>query len=193
EPAAEETPVAVTSSDPAVADVLGQVVIPVGEQVATLTIKTGEAGEATLTLRAGTEVRELTVFVGPPPAGRIPPIVARPVGVVVLAAPSVGQAITAENSQQTLTVRLLPSPAAEETQVAVTSSDPNVADVLGQVVIPAGEQVATFEITTGEAGEATLTLRAGTEVRELTVFVGPPPPGRVPPIVAPIVGIEVEE
>jgi hypothetical protein len=217
EPAAEETPVAVTSSDPAVADVLGQVVIPAGEQVATLTIKTGmadvlgqvvipageqvatltiktgTAGEATLTLRAGTEVRQLTVFVGAPPAGRIPPIVARPVGVVVLAAPSVGQAITAENSQQSLTVRLLSSPAAEETPVAVTSSDPAVADVIGQVVIPAGEQVATLTIETGEAGEATLTLRAGEEVRELTVFVGIPPPGRVPPIVAPIVGIEVEE
>jgi hypothetical protein len=115
------------------------------------------------------------------------------VGVVVLAAPSVGQAITAENSQQSLTVRLLSSPAAEETPVAVTSSDPAVADVIGQVVIPAGEQVATLTIETGEAGEATLTLRAGEEVRELTVFVGIPPPGRVPPIVAPIVGIEVEE
>ena len=139
------------------------------------------------------EVRELTVFVGTPPAGRIPPIVAAPVGVVVLAAPSVGQAIIPENSQQALTVRLLSEPATEETPVAVTSSDPAVADVLGQVVIPAGEQVATFEITTGEAGEATLTFRAGMEVRELTVFVGTPPPGRVPPIVAPIVGIEVEE
>jgi len=41
------------------------------------------------------------------------------------------------------------------------------------------------------AGEATLTLRIGSEVRQLTVVVGAPTPGRLPAIVAPIVGVEV--
>ncbi|MBW2388806.1 MAG: Ig-like domain-containing protein [Deltaproteobacteria bacterium] len=186
-----DTPVIITSSDPAVADVQGPVVIAAGEQVASLIITTGVAGEATLTLRVGSEVRQITVFVGTPPPGRVPAIVAAPVGVAVLAAPSVGQVIMGVSDEQSVDVRLLSGALSVDTPVIITSSDPTVADVLGPVVIVAGELVAPLSITTGAAGEATLTLRVGTTVRQITVFVGTPPPGRMPAIVAAPVGVFV--
>ena len=191
-PATVDTPVTVTSSDPAVATVLGAVVVRAGSQTATLTITTGTAGRAFLTLQAGTEVRELTVIVGTPPAGSVPPIVAPPAGVVVLSAPSAGQLIVPGSGQQTLTVPLLPRPAPVDTPVMVRSSDPAVASVVGAVMIPAGGQVATLTIATGTQGIAFLTMTAGTEVREVTVIVGTPPTGSVPPIVAPPAGVIVQ-
>ena len=48
-------------------------------------------------------------------------------------------------------------------------------------------------IDTGIAGEAIITLDAGNEVRELKVIVETPSTEKVPPIVAPILGVEVEE
>ena len=161
--------------------------------MATLTITTGTRGIAFLTMTAGTEVRELTVIVGPPPAGSVPPIVASPAGVFVQAAPSAGQLIVPGSGQQTLTVPLLPTPATADTPVTVRSSDPAIASVVGSVVIPAGSQVATMTIATGTQGIAFLTMTAGAEVRELTVIVGTPPPATVPPVVAPPVQIDVAQ
>jgi len=138
-------------------------------------------------------VRELTVIVGPPPAGSVPPIVAPPAGVVVQAAPSAGQLIVPGAGQQTLIVPLLPTPATTDASVTVRSSDPAIASVVGSVVIPAGSQVATLTVATGTQGIAFLTMAAGGQVRELTVIVGTPPPGTVPPIVAPPVQIGVAQ
>src|SRR5206468_3362610 len=151
-PATDDKPVTVTSTDPAVATVLGAVVVRAGSQTATLTITTGTAGTALLTLQAGSQVRGLTVIVGPPPAGSVPPIIAPPAGVVVLPAPSAGQLIVPGSGQQTLTVPLLPTPATADTPVTVRSSDPAIASVVGSVVIPAGSQVATMTIATGTQG-----------------------------------------
>jgi hypothetical protein len=118
---------------------------------------------------------------------------APPVGLVVLPPPSLGQVVAPVSGEQTVTLRLLSSPATADTLVTVSSSNPAVATVEGSVLIPAGEQVAELTITTGVEGEAVLTLRSGTEVWELTVIVGTPPPGSVPPILAPPVGVEVGE
>jgi hypothetical protein len=97
------------------------------------------------------------------------------------------------SEQQTLDVRLLSVAVGVDTPVTITSSDSAVANVQGPVTIAAGEQVATLTITTGATGEATLTLRVVGEVRQITVFVGSPPPGRVPAIVAPMIAVDVNE
>src|SRR5213078_5104223 len=103
----------------------------------------------------------------------------------------IGRLLAPTSGQQTVTVPLLPTPAAVDTPVTVTSSDPGVATVLGTVVVPAGSETATLTITTGTAGTALLTLRAGTEVRGLTVIVGTPPAGSVPLLVASPVAVTV--
>src|SRR5439155_22463511 len=103
-PASVDTPVTVTSTDPAVATVLGTVVVRAGSQTATLTVTIGTAGTALLTLRAGTEVRGLTVIVGTPPAGSVPPIIAPPAGVVVLSPPSAGQPIGSTTGRERVSV-----------------------------------------------------------------------------------------
>src|SRR5439155_17706578 len=132
-----------TSTDPAVATVLGTVVVPAGSQTATVTITTGTAGTALLILQAGTEVRGLTVIVGPPPAGSVPPIMAAPVEVTVLRPQSLGQLITPTSGQQTLTLPLLPTPATADPPVTAPSSDPAVATVLGAGGVRAAPPAAT--------------------------------------------------
>ena len=190
-PASQNTPVSVTSSDPAVARVVGPVVVPSGSQVAPLIVATGANGVAFLTFRVGATVRELTVIVGTPPAGSVPPIVAPPAGIVVPSAPSAGMLIVPDGGQHTLTVPVLPTPAAQNTPVTVTSSDPAVATIAGNVMVAAGSQVATVTIATGTQGIAFIRLNAGSEVRELTVIVGTPPDHSVPPVVAPPVQVHV--
>jgi hypothetical protein len=188
-PAPGDTPVTVTSSNPAVAEVLDPVTIPAGARTAMFTVTAGTAGTAELILRGGGEGRVLTVIVGVPPAGSLPPIVAAPVGVVLRPLPSAGQAIIPPGQSATLTLTLLAAPAPGDTPVTVTSSNPAVAEVLDPVTIPAGARTAMFTVTAGTAGTAELILRGGGEGRVLTVIVGVPPAGNLPPIVAAPVGV----
>src|SRR5207249_4231270 len=139
-PAAANTPVTVETSNAAVASVAGGVAISAGSTVAQLPVTTGTPGVALLTLRAGTEVRGLTVIVGTPPPNSVPPLVASPVGVVVLRPPSAGQVISDAGRQQTFTVPLFPTPATQDTPVAVTSTNAGIAHVVGAVVVPAGSE-----------------------------------------------------
>ena len=192
-PATVTIPVTVSSSNASIANVSDAVTIPVGSRVATATVVTGAQGTVTLTFRAGSETRELTVVVGPPAPGTEPPILATPIGVVLLAAPSAGRLITAPAAQAVFALQLLSSPATVATPVTVTSSNTNVASVTASVVIAAGARAASVTIATGVQGSATLTFRAGTETRELTILVGTPPPGTEPPVVASPVGVALTE
>jgi hypothetical protein len=192
--AASPTTVAVTSDNPAIAQVVGTVTVPAGSTAADVQIQTGQQGTATLTFTAAGVVRQVTIVVGTPPAGTVSPISARPVGVVLLpspASPSAGRVFTATSAQASVGVRLLSSPAAATTPVTVTSSNPDVATVSGPVSIQAGEQIAAITLQTGAQGIATLRFVAGGETRELTVVVGTPPAGLVPAVSARPVGVVV--
>ena len=81
--AASPTTVTVTSSDPTIASVNAAVVVAAGSQVADVHIVTGIEGVATLTLSAGSNVVQIVVVVGTPPANLLPVITARIVGVEV--------------------------------------------------------------------------------------------------------------
>ncbi|RIL00281.1 MAG: hypothetical protein DCC71_18835, partial [Proteobacteria bacterium] len=191
EPAAGDTELVIASSDPAIAQVAGPVVIPAGSTDATFEITTGAAGSAIVTLVAGDDGRELRVVVGAPDAAHTPPVVAPPIGVAIVPFASAGDVIVPASSARTVTLRILGAPAATDTEVAVTSSDDAIAQVAGFVVIAAGSTDATFEITTGAAGSALLTLVAGGEGRELRVVSGAPDAANTPPVVAPPVGVVV--
>ena len=188
-PAAATTPVTVSSSDAAVASVLNPGVIALGSDSLAVTVSTGVQGTATLVFRAGGETREVTVVVGTPAAGTVPPILARPAGIVLLAAPSAGRLFTGIAAQSTVTVQLLSSPATAPTPVSFSSSNANVASIVGPVVIPPGAIGASVTVATGIEGTATLTFTGGGQTRELTVVVGTPPPGTVPPVLARPVGV----
>jgi hypothetical protein len=190
-PAGAPTPVAVTSSDPAVADVTSAVVVAPGETEATLAVTTGGGGSAILTLRAGDVVRSLRVVVGEPAPGTAPTIVAPPIGFSVAAAGGAGQVIFAEGDARSVRIVLLPEPAAANTLVSVVSSDPAVASTPESVVIPAGSREVEVPIAAGVAGQSIVTLRAGDVVRSLRVVVGEPAPGTAPTVVADPVGFSV--
>lgn len=186
------TPVTVTSSNAGVANVAGSVVIPAGSRGANVTVQTGVQGTATLTFRAGADTRELTIVVGTPPAGTEPPIVASPVGVVMLQQRLFGTVFSAISGQASVDVTLLSSPASSPTAVVVTTTDANVAAVTNAGVVKIGSQVASLQIVTGRQGVATLTLRAGSDVAQVVVVVGTPPASQLPLVTARIVGVEVK-
>jgi hypothetical protein len=189
-PAGGSTPVAVTSSMPAVADVVGSVMIPAGAQAATLQIQSGTTGRAVIELRAGDSVRELDVFVGESPDQR-PPVLAPVAGVAARSTTSLGQVFISEASLQTLILTLLGQNAPAEIIVTTMSSAPGIAAVIGNVTIPAGSRAATLQIQTGTPGKAVIRLRAGDVVRDIEIFVGEPAGDQRPPVLAPIVGVGV--
>jgi hypothetical protein len=190
-PAAADTPVVVTTSNGGVVSVVSAVV-RAGQTAAAITITTVADGVATLTLRAGAEIRAVTVFVGTPPSGSTPILLAQPIGISVAALPTLGRTFAPLGAVRTLGVRLFDTPVAVDTPVTVTTSDPSVAIVNGTVVVRAGQQIASLEIATGAAGTATLTIEAAGSRRELTLVVGSDPtPGTTPPIVAAPVGVTV--
>ena len=55
---------------------------------------TGVDGIAVLTIRAGDEVRSVTVFVGTPPANQTPITFAPAAGIAIALPPSAGQVLT---------------------------------------------------------------------------------------------------
>ncbi len=193
QPLAGTTPLAVTvtSSNANIATATATAIQP-GQQVTTLTIDGLADGIAVLTVRAGDDVRSFTVFVGAPPANQTPLALAPPTGVSISRPPSVGQVVTAAGRTSNVIVQALPAPLAGSTPLAVTvsSGNPAVATATATAVQP-GTQVTTLTITAVSDGVAVLTLRAGTEVRTLTVFVGPPPANQTPIVVALPTGVSV--
>jgi len=191
-PATSRLDVTVTSRDPAIATLGAAVTIAAGETSAQVPLVAGVPGETLLTLRVGGEGRELRVVVGePPPAARTTPIVAPPVGTLVISYPSVGDVIVAPGATRSVTLRLFTEPVAEATTLVFASSDPAVAMVTQTVIVPAGSTDATLPIEAGAPGDALLFMRPADDLRtgwELRVVVGTPAPERTPPIVAPPVG-----
>jgi hypothetical protein len=104
-----------------------------------------------------------------------------------------GSVFSGIGAQSSVNLTLLSTPAASSVPVVVTSSDPNVATVNGDVVIAAGSRIASLTIATGAQGVATLTLRHGGELAQIHVVVGTPPASHLPLIVAPIVGVSVKQ
>ena len=132
------------------------VIVPAGSPVsASVQLQTGQQGTATLTFTAGTDTRQLIVVVGPPPArhavaghgaaGRCPWWC----GTIEQAA------VCSHRLQASRQIKreLLSSPADEATiDVAVISSNPNVATVSGPVTIA----------KTAGTGGGRVTLQTGT-------------------------------
>lgn len=193
QPAAEETTVSVSSSNPAVATAVASSIAP-GETVTTLSVTSGTEGVATLTLRAGDVVRSVTVFVGAPPANRTPIALAPGAGFSIALAPSAGQIIVNASQAVVVTVPALgeANESGAELPVSVFSSNPNVATATASAVLP-GEQVTNLSITTGVDGVAVLTMTAGSTTRSVTVFVGVPPPSQTPMVFARGVGIAMPD
>jgi hypothetical protein len=180
-PAPADTAVLVSSSNPAVADVTGSVVVPAGSQTAALEIEAGAAGVALLVLRAGGEVRQLTVIVGAPPVAVYEPVYDL-VGAVVQRTAEAGQILVPGAGIRTLSIPILAAPAPAVLPVSVVTSNAGVARVDAPAMVPAGGQMATVDLVTEGDGVALLTLSAGGVSRAVTVVVGPPPPGLHAPL-----------
>src|SRR5262249_42832048 len=115
-------------------------------------------------------------------------VAAAPAMVVTTPGPSLGRAFALANGAQSFAVPLLATPAAIDTPVTITSSNPAVASVPGSVTIAQGSRTASITVTTGAPGTATLTFSVGGATIQLTVVVGPPFAG-LPPVSAAPVGV----
>jgi hypothetical protein len=187
-----------TSSDPAVASVPASLQVAAGQKVVQVPITGGgSAGEAKITLRDGTIVREFAVISGTPPADRIPPAAAQPVGTMVLpllgTAP-VGYVAMPVGANPVVTAQIVEVPPAVDAIVTINSDRPGVAMVASPVILRAGDRVVALSITAGtESGVATLTLEFGNEKRTVKVIVGTPPADALPAMMAPVVGVRVNQ
>jgi hypothetical protein len=105
----------------------------------------------------------------------------------------IAQVITPVNGGATLGVQLLTAPATANIPVAVSSSNPAVVTVAGNVLVLQGQQVARLDLVTGlQSGVAVLTLEFGGMKQEVVVVVGTPPTNQIPVVTAPVVGVTVE-
>ena len=188
-PAGADTTVSVISTNTTVATATASTVLA-GQVTTDLTVTANADGIATIIIRAGGEVRAVTVYVGTPPAGAIPLLMATPVGVSISNPPSAGQLLAASGRQLAFTVQLLTAPAAADVPVSVSSDNPGVATAAA-TVIRAGSMVATVSITTVSDGRATLILRSGDVTRSITIFVGATSPGSTPILFASPVGVSL--
>jgi hypothetical protein len=194
-PAATDTELVITSSDPAVASIAGPVVIPAGSTDATFEITTGAAGTALVTLVAGNDGRELRVISGAPSAANTPPVVAPPVGLVMMEAGSAGTLFLDPGDTRSFELTLLAFPSLGDLPVSAVSQGPSIATVSpGAQVIPTGESTVTLTVTATAAGDAEtrIDLVFGVERRTLRVVVGVPSAADAPTTIAPPVGIEVQ-
>jgi hypothetical protein len=187
--ATAETPVLVESSNPAVATATASAIAS-GSASTTLSVNAISAGVVTLIIRAGGEVRAVTLYVGAPPAGQEPILLAAPVGIAISNAPSIGQLVSATGVGSATELVVLPAAAAEVTEVSVTSSDPTIATATADP-IAAGSRTTILRVATAADGIARLTLRAGAQTWTVTVFVGNVPVERRPVLVASPVGASI--
>ncbi len=189
--AAQDTPVEIASSDPSIVAVPGRLTLPLGAGSLALTLVAGHAGQAIVTLRSGDRVRELNVIVGPSSPGSLSPVMAAPVGVAVLPAPSLGRFVVPESATTTLKIPFLSTPMAVDTVITLASSDAAVAAVPASLVLSAGRTDLTLPVTGGQAGRAVIDVRGAGVVRELTIVSGPPAAGSLSPAMAAPVGVAV--
>ena len=187
--AGADTPVIVESSNPAIATATANT-IAAGGLSTTLSVNAISNGVVTLIIRAGGDVRAVTLYVGTPPAGQQPILLAPPVGVAISNPPTIGQLVTASGAASATELVLLTAPASGSMDVSVTSSDPAIATAAADP-IAAGSRSTILRITTAADGIARLTLRAGTETWTVTVFVGNVPIERRPVLVASPVGASI--
>jgi hypothetical protein len=189
-----DRPVTVTSSNDAVARVIGVPIVRANQRTASFSIATGVEGTALLTVTAGSagsDVVSILVVVGSAGTGQIVAALAAETGISVARPATTGQLLTSPGGTRTIAVLLRATPPAVDTPVVVTSSNPSVAVVTGTPVVHAGERTASVTILTGSAGAADLVFNAGGEVRDLVVSVGAPGSAPVPPIISRAVGVAV--
>jgi hypothetical protein len=190
-PAGVQAPVTVTSTNPGVATATATA-ISAGSQTTQVTITTIADGVATIVLRAGSETRVLTVVVGTPAPNMLPLISARSVGVSSIRAPRAGEIFTPTGVVRTVRVVVLGAPAANDTAVTITSSDPSIVSALSPAVVHAGEQTVDVQLTTNNSGTATLTLSVNGQILTLGVAVGVDVAAdRISLIAGPPVGVSV--
>jgi hypothetical protein len=200
-PASGAKTIAVSTSNANVVQVMSPTVtVADGSRVAMLDLITGSAGTATLTLDGDGITETITIDVGLSVLpNRTPLVPALPVGISILPSPSAGRVIAPAGAPSggVLGVQLTRTARAGDVVVSITSSNPNVATVSGgastSLVLRAGDLVVPVSLaTSGIAGSAVLTFEFAGERVELLVVVGNPPADQLPPIVAPVVGVQVQ-
>ena len=189
-PAASDTQVVATSSDPAVAEVLNAPVIGAGSTTTELTINFKREGRTDLWVTAAGRGVVIPVKVGgvPDHFGASD----QSIGLSVPEGATAGTLYMERDSSLGIAIPLLNAPAAADMPVTVENRDPAVATADTPLVIPAGSREARITIHSGGAdGTGVISLRYGDNLhRAIVVKVGQPAPGEEPLTVTPPVGIQ---
>jgi hypothetical protein len=113
------------------------------------------------------------------------------VGATLAAARSAGSVALAPGGEGVFEVLFLAAPAGQQLLVLAETSDATVAEILGPVVVRAGERTAELRLRAGAEGVAVIRLFAEDEMVELRVVVGAPAQGGLAAIASRAVGVGV--
>lgn len=135
--------VALASSDPGVASVPGTVTIPVGSTSASVLVRGHAQGSATLSALADGQTSSTSIVTVRGVSLDLPSAIVVPPG-----------------GSQPVSVTLSDPAPAGGLSVTLASSNPPVASVPASITVPAGATTASFTVSGGAAGSATLTASA---------------------------------
>jgi hypothetical protein len=191
-PAGARITVGVSSSDPAIADVSGPVVIEAGSQAGVFELVTGANGTAILRLVIDGEVYELAVVVGSTARSGVN---TQAVGLAVQPGGTAGTLLIEPSYSLDVVLPLLGVPAISDVFVTLQSRDSQVADIsLTSTVVPAGSTGVAFTVfASALPGETLIDLFYGDEHKTLRVVIGAPADSDWPLTITPVLGIEVQQ
>jgi hypothetical protein len=174
-----------------VVEVPETVLIPAGSRLLDLQVRGLDNGVALLTLRFADEVRVIELLVGTAAEGRLPTVLAPPVGVEMFPPRTSGQVPLALGESRVVQVPLLGAPTQAPVTVNIDADAPGIVAAPAMVEIPVGSRNAALVLSGLDDGRARLTLRYGDQARSLEVAVGTAAPDLLPPVLAPGVGVDV--
>ncbi|MDJ0848600.1 MAG: Ig-like domain-containing protein [Myxococcota bacterium] len=178
------------ASDPAVLGVPAPLRVPPGASDVLVSVEGLTSGGSLLLASSSFGEAGASVSVSGSPEGDVV-VPASPVGVGLLGVPTIGGLFVSEGVVRVVEIAILAEAAAAETPVGVTSSDPDVVQVLSVGSIGAGERTAAFELVTGAPGTAELTLVYAGATRRLSVRVGDVATAQPSPVPAAPIGVGV--
>ena len=182
----------VHSNNENVARIPPEVTVGPGEKNVPVIITTEMSGEVSILFRSEFTSRELRVLVGTAIVNNLPQFFAQPAGIKVQHSRSLGQVIVPENSNHGISLTLMSVPATSDTILQSFSSDTSVVEIVGNVVVNAGDRGTEVNLVSRNEGIAIINLSTPLESQELVIIVGDPLPEEVPLTLAPIVEVEVE-
>jgi hypothetical protein len=185
----KDVPITISAGDASIISVgPNPVTIAAGQAFVDVVVSGLAPGNTAVTGTSAQGAASAIVSVSQMAAGATLNAFATTAGVSVLTPPSTGVVVTAPSHQNTVRVGILDVASQTATAISITSTNPDVATATA-ASIPPGQQAVDLVVTSGQAGVATLVIRAGDAIRSVTIIVSGSTATAVPAVLAKPAGV----